>query len=301
MSALLDDIIRLAQDDQAPLATILRKCLVLASELKDEQLKNWANQELDGYKGATEVPAYRRHGANAYGHFIGLGWSQHPHHLIPSGVLPKELRHWAESVDVQQSVGSLDDLRKSAKGAVITFPWPPNMVALYQDKLVVDMMCHNAWQELPMPALVEILETVRNTTLRMALDIRDKLPATQSDNLSKLEPEVKQRIHQVIIEKLENFGNVALGDLSVDKQTIIIAGDRKTLDTALTKVGMNATDLSELTEAIEGDKANKSNHKAIEWIAAKASKVVVGGTKVAVSIGQQLLTEFLMKHYGLKT
>jgi hypothetical protein len=299
MPALLDEIISLALDDQASLASILRKCLVLASELKNEQLRNWANQELDGYKGATEVPAYRRYGANAYGHFVGYAWSQHPRHLIPSGVLPKELRHWAESVDVQQSVGSLDDLRKSAKGAVITFPWPPNMVALYQDKLVVGMMCHNAWQELPTSALVEILETVRNTTLRMALDIRDKLPATQADNLSSLEPEVKQTVNQVIIKKLENFGNVALGDLSLDKQTIIVAGDRKTLDTALTKSGMNQTDLAELTAAIQID-GNKAGSTVAKWIGDKAEKMLINGSKMGASIAQQVLTEMLMQHYGLR-
>jgi len=37
-----------------------------------------------------------------------------------------------------------------------------------------------------------------------------------------------------------------------------------------------------------------------EWIETKTSKVVAGGIKVGVSIGQQLLTEFLMKRYALK-
>ena len=39
MSALLDDIIQLAEDDQKPLPNILRKCLRLGQELKDQRLK----------------------------------------------------------------------------------------------------------------------------------------------------------------------------------------------------------------------------------------------------------------------
>jgi len=292
--SLLDDIIRLAQDDQSSLPNILRMCLVLASQLKDERLKAWANRELDGYRNENEVPQYRKHGAHAFGHFIGIGWSQFPRHLIPSGVLPKELQHWAESVDVAQSVGSLADLKKSAKGAMITFPWPPNMVALYQDKLVMDKMCQNAWQELPMPALVEILETVRNTTLRMALDIREKLPESSNpDDLGKLEPSVKREIQQVIIEKLENFGNVALGDIAVKEQTIIV-GDRKTLDAALMKSGLDKTDVAELSDVlIEGGSKDK-------WIESKAVKIVANGVKVGVDIGKAILTEFLLQYSGLK-
>jgi hypothetical protein len=62
MTALLDEIIQLAEDDKNPLPNILRKCLRLASELKDERLKKWANQELDGYEGAVadeDIPSYR--------------------------------------------------------------------------------------------------------------------------------------------------------------------------------------------------------------------------------------------------
>jgi len=64
MSALLDDIITLAEDDRNSLPNLLRKCLRLASELKNERLKTWANQELDGYdtKTGDELPKCPRRG-----------------------------------------------------------------------------------------------------------------------------------------------------------------------------------------------------------------------------------------------
>ena len=47
---LLDDIIELATDDKQPITVLLRKCLILASQLKNERLKAWANKELNGYR-----------------------------------------------------------------------------------------------------------------------------------------------------------------------------------------------------------------------------------------------------------
>ncbi len=43
MSALLDDIINLAIEGKQPLPDILRKCLLLGYELKNERLKQWAD------------------------------------------------------------------------------------------------------------------------------------------------------------------------------------------------------------------------------------------------------------------
>ena len=52
---LLDEIIDLAAREQGSVATLLRKCLVLAHTLKNERLKTWAENELNGYRN-DEVP-----------------------------------------------------------------------------------------------------------------------------------------------------------------------------------------------------------------------------------------------------
>jgi hypothetical protein len=68
----------------------------------------------------------------------------------------------------------------------------------------------------------------------------------------------------------------------------------------LAKAGLEQTDLESLTEAIQADGGEKPGTSVMEWVMAKASKVVSGGMKVGVNIGQQLLTEWLKHHYGLK-
>jgi len=78
MSALLDDIINLAVDGKQPLPDILRKCLLLGHELKNDLLKAWANQELNGYKSGKDIPEYRIIPSQARGSFIGPFQSQSP-------------------------------------------------------------------------------------------------------------------------------------------------------------------------------------------------------------------------------
>jgi hypothetical protein len=300
MSALLDDIIRLAQDDTQSLPNILRKCLILASELKDARLKTWANQELDGYEEGKEedLPAYRKIHATAYGSFAGPFNSWYPKHIIIPVTMDKEHRHWAERVNLFQSVSALDDLVKmDADKGVLAAQWPPNMVAYYQTRLLHGHVCHDAWQEVPKSVLVQVVDSVRNITLRMALDIKSELGTSFAD-LSVIKPEERERAKSVVIHNLG--GNVALGDLDASGSTVIIAGDRKTLDEALTKVGLDKEDLNQLSEAILVDGGSKPGNRVSEWIQSKAGKVVTGGVKVGVSIGQQLLTEWLMQHYGLK-
>jgi hypothetical protein len=73
VSIRLDDIINLAIDGKQPLPDILRKCLLLGHELKNERLKEWANKELSGYKSIGDIPAYRHMHGIAQGARFMLG------------------------------------------------------------------------------------------------------------------------------------------------------------------------------------------------------------------------------------
>jgi hypothetical protein len=43
---LVDEIVEMAADGRRPVADALRKCLILAFELKNETLKHWSEKEL---------------------------------------------------------------------------------------------------------------------------------------------------------------------------------------------------------------------------------------------------------------
>lgn len=303
VSALLDDLINLAIDGDQPLPDILRKCLLLGHELKNQQLKDWANQELNGYESPTDVPDYRIIPALARGNFVGRH-AQYKRYVIPSLALEERHREFAERVCVTQSVSAFADVfKKTAKpGGLLTFDWDPNLVAYYQEKLMEGRaICHAAWQEVPVSAIAEMLDTVRNRTLNMALQIKDEL-GTSYANLHKIESgETRSKIQNIIFQNTGGGTTVALDQANVDAsqhQTVIAVGDRKALDKALTNAGLDKQDLEALTEAMRTD-GEKPGIKVGKWIKENASKVLTGGLKVGAQIGQEILTAWIKAHYGM--
>jgi AbiTii len=56
-----------------PIGTLLRKCLVLQQQVKNEKFRAWLDRELDGYDQMEELPPYRVFNCVNKGLFIGGG------------------------------------------------------------------------------------------------------------------------------------------------------------------------------------------------------------------------------------
>jgi diguanylate cyclase (GGDEF)-like protein len=181
MPALLGEIIDLAERGDSSLPDILRKCLRLATDLKNDRLKEWVEHELYGYAEAEKVPEYRIVRAHAYGKFAGTLHRWFPRELIIPASLDENHRSWAEIAHIAQPVGALNDLVKADPSKdTLASHWPPNMVAYYSTRLRQNCACHDAWQEIPRVAIVEILDVVRNKTLKTVLEIREELGASST-------------------------------------------------------------------------------------------------------------------------
>jgi hypothetical protein len=306
MSALLDDIIKLAIDGNQPLPDILRKCLLLGHELKNVRLKAWANQELNGYQSGKDVPEYRIIPAQARGNFIGPFHSQYNGHIIPPAVLENEHRDFAERVYLIQSVSAFEDVTKGAKQSQgsLVFDWPADMVVYYQEKLMQGgFICHSAWQEIPPSALVELLDTVRNRTLNMALEIKDELGTSYTDLRQIKSKDAATSIQNIIFQNTGGSANVAFDGSSIDASTnteiVINVGDKNKLAEILGKAGLSNTDVRSLTEAFKADGEKQPGTKVGAWVKDNASKVVMGGVKIGAKIGGELLSAWLKQYYGL--
>jgi hypothetical protein len=305
MSALLDDIINLAVDGSQPLPDILRKCLLLGHELKNDRLKAWANAELDGYASEEDLPDYRIVPSPAKGNFIGPLYAQLNGHMIPPIVLEERHRGFAETVYLMESVSAYADIIKHidpTKGCLM-FEWPANMVVYYQSKIMQNgFTCLNAWQEIPSGVIVGVLDIVRNRTLSMALQIKDEVGTPYAD-LRRIEStEAAGKIQSIIVQTTGGTTNVAFGQSNVDAsgqmQTNITVGDRKALDELLTNAGLGRPDLDDLTEAMHVD-GEKPGTNVEGWIKAKASKVLAGAVSVGSKIGAEILTAWIKQYYGL--
>ncbi len=302
MSVLLDDIINLAIDGKQPLPDILRKCLLLGHELKNERLKEWANQELSGYKSPADIPDYRHMQGIAKGHFMGAYGGDIKNYPIPPAALEEEHRHWAREVYLPHGVSAYEEILKASNETTITFPWPGDMVLYYQQKFLDGYGLVSAWLVVSKIAFVEMLDTIRNRTVNMALQLKDELGTSYAD-LRKIESkEMQANIQNIIFQNTGGNTNVAFAQANLDasgqSQTVIAVGDRQALDRILSSAGLDKSDLDSLTEAIQVD-GKKPGNKVREWVKEKGSKVLSGGIKVGTKIGSEILTAWLKQHYGL--
>jgi hypothetical protein len=299
---LLDDIIATAVDSSQRLSVLLRKCLLLAHELKNDQLKSWANQELNGFASEDDLPEYRIIRVGAYGDFSGVGGAVVRHYPIPPAVLEERHQILAQKAPLLQAVSAYEGAVATVADSV-QLNWPGNIVLYYQRRLMDGYALVSAWQMVPKPSLVELLDTIRNRVLNMALEIKDELGA--ATNLRGVSPAEVRKIEQTIVNNIYGGTNYLVSGQSqmtastTTVHTAIPVGNRQELDAVLLRSGLTPSDLQDLTKAVQADASQKMGSKVTSWVKATAPKVISGGVRIGTTVARELLTEWLKQYFGL--
>ncbi len=171
--SLLRDIQAAAIDEQSQVATLLRKCKVLAARLGSEEFSRWIDNELNGYADQDELPAYRVLNVHSYGHFVGPFGRQMKNAPIPPIALPEEAREPIQTSKINMPISALANL---AGDEYSRLSWPPDLVSIVGERIYEGMNCLSAWQLLPRSSLIAILDTVRTRVLNFVLEIEKEYP-----------------------------------------------------------------------------------------------------------------------------
>lgn len=297
----LDEIINQCADDKVGISSILRKCLILASDIDNSTLGSWATQELNGYKSHDDLPEYRRIGIQAKGHFDG-SWGKSMRNVpLPGFILSENLRWWAETAYLLQPVGSYEPLlEQGGKKDNPQISWPQDMVAFYQSKFYEHFVLTMAWQEVPYSAIVGLIEGVRNRTLSLALDIRrdfgSEIGKVGTLDAAKIERAVQYHIYGGNQVFADSASNVTFGN-----KIEIQPGDFQQLKAVLVDLGI--ANIDALQEALDADKATTGTHvigeKTGHWLkqlSLDAAKSVVKG---GVDVAKTLATKAILAYAGL--
>ncbi|MCW2218784.1 hypothetical protein M2232_002316 [Bradyrhizobium japonicum] len=247
---LLDEIIDGAVSDTQPIGSVLRKCLVLEQQAKNEKFRAWLNNELDGYKSEQELPDYRLINTISRGFFTGYAGSQINDQPLALHVLEKEDRELMRKVRLAQPAASYESIPD--KGTDASLPWPPELTVKYQSKFFQHYALNRAWQEVPASCLVGLVETVRNRVLRFALDIKDQLKDDQ-ETVSSLPAE---KLEKSVVNNIYG-GNVFIAanaeQINQAAHTNIVAGDVKALAGAMKIMGISDEGVDQLLEDLKAD------------------------------------------------
>ena len=288
---LLDEIIELASSEHGSVSTLLRRCLVLAHFLKNDRLKAWAENELNGY-GSTQdetIPAYRKISAPAKGLLLGAFGAVRNDQPIPSGLLDEEDRHRAESAVFFQPIAAFE--ANPIYGGYFSLPWPSNLVLKYE-RIFSDYALNKAWQVIPNTVIAGLVDTIKTRVLLFALELKDDVESVNNDFGKVAKEKVEKNI---VINILGGNNVVASCDVTQVSNVIIEKGDWNGLDKALKEIGLKATEISELKVALKEDETIASKptfgERTLTWI--KGLGTMAGG--LAVKIGADAIKEVVTK------
>ncbi len=302
--SLLRDIQDAATASDIDVSVLLRKCLVLAARLGNNEFKAWVESELNGYKPEEQLPPYRLIRVHSRGDFLdpfGGGFRNVP---IPMTALPPEYQKQYTYSRAVQPISYYEDLLKHAdKGASLQEPWAPEFVAMVGQDIVEDKTCVSARKIIAPGKVASLVDAVRNRVLGFVLSIEAEDPEAGDAPLNS-NPVPQEKVTQIFHTYISgNVQNVATGGNQVT-QTANIAYNEAALAELLRTNGVPQSDIDDLMTAIEEDKtASKSSMevgpKVTVWMAGMLNKAVKGTWKVGVNVAAAVVARAIAAYYGL--
>jgi hypothetical protein len=112
---------------------LLRLALMIATKLKAEEIENWINFELYGYKDGDDVPFYRRVPMSVMFYNSVYGW-------CPIVITDEEHSKILSNMKLQISVSELESSIKNEKSA--HFAVPPKIASCFSSQIPFDTEIH---------------------------------------------------------------------------------------------------------------------------------------------------------------
>jgi hypothetical protein len=247
--SLLRDIQNAAIDASIPLATLLRKCKVLAARLGNAELKQWIDNELNGYESKESLPSYRVLRVNSKGHFSGPFQSGLRNADIPLSCIPEHFRDNLTYSYLKEPIAALESLASSAERGTAKEPWNPDLVAYVGQDIYEGLNCMQAWKVIPINSIVAALDTVRTRVLNFVLEIEAEAPEA-GEAPANSSPLPQDKVHQIFNTYITgNVQNVATGSSNVNQKAKSSSDNQQVFQGLLDALSKAAVDSSIRTQA----------------------------------------------------
>jgi hypothetical protein len=293
---LIGEIIEGATDSKTSIADTLRKCLVLSFKLKNDNLKEWLNKELNGYICKDELPEYRKSIGIAKGLFLGGFGAQIDNQPLSPSVLKEQHRHLARNIDFFQPIASYEN----ADGITNAISdWPADITAMYQLKFIDGYVLNRAWIEIPASITKGLLDTVRTRLLYFALEIQAQLPSGDEAAVEEIPLATVEQIIQVTII---NGGYNVIGNVDKFQSITINKGDIEALRRELQKLGIEQSDIEQFEKTLssEGVEEPKTlGNKTLGWITATARRLGASGLRIGEKVVEETIKSAVKGYLGL--
>lgn len=295
-------------DSNVSISTVLRKAKVLASILKNDKLKEWTNNELNGYYKIEDnmIPEYRKFHAENYGHFTGPFGKEIKNAPIPLMKLPDIVKKYAEYNNILHGVKTLESISQQDDD-ILRVNWPADLILYtqYEAKIYTDMILVSAWMVVSKSQIEGIIDTIRNRLLDFILNLEENYPdlVKSEDKLKKI-PEDK--VNNYFITNIYGGQPMLASGTNIKQKIgdININYNFDKLKKSLKELDIPKDYIEELQKAIENDgelKERKLGKNVTNWFGKVKSKILSGSIAIVSRARDVAISEVLkaiMNYYG---
>lgn len=303
---LISDIINELVDTEKSLTSPLLKTKVLATRIKNINLLNWVNCELNGYDDIGELPSYRSCIANISGSYIN-GTMHVPDQPLPLSGLPNDFQKALRQMNFVQSVEGLESLIKNSKGDLLEYSFPAEVTSVIEHNIRKKgnpyLQLIRARRYVSSAVLSETLSAIRSKLLDFSLKIEEEFGyVTEFEQLKSKNDKISRIMSQTIIT---GNGNVVTSGNSnqVSAFITISTGSKEDLEQVLSNSNVQSEEIQDLLKVIDKDPPKGTiisfNPEVNSWIQKMIGKALDGSWQISVGAAGSLLAEAIKAYYGL--
>jgi hypothetical protein len=303
--SLIHDIQAAAISQITDLPTLLRMCKLLAARISHEQFAHWVDCELNGYPDVASLPDYRVVRVESYGSFFGT-YAKADRLQVPLTVLPENLQEHFSLAYLGSSISAYAMFEAKDKAGTLREPWPLDLAVNNASAIATGMQCISAWKEIPMGAVVGLLDSVKTRVLGFAIDLEKEAPNAGEMPIGSTPPLSREKMTQIYNTNIVgNVGNISnSGENYSQSSTLDInTGDWDTLVKRLADLGLRAGELdgiqADYDAAARSNDIQEKRNLAGGWISRLTSKLFSGGTGVALEVGAAGVAKAIASYFGL--
>lgn len=308
---LLSDIINELVDSEISFESPFLKTKVLAAKLKNEQLLDWVNSELNGYSNTTVLPEIRKPQATLVCSWINgnrmTGIMHGQNQYLPKTGYGEYWDDYFSTFPFTESVATLESYINSNKSTVLSIPLDMDVCAILaapiqkQGNYLYSIV--SASKQIATNSVISILSCLRNNLLDFMLKLDEEFGnVTDLDNLNDRN-KINNKI-QTIMNHTNIIGNGNV--LTSGSQNVITnqvgKGDFQTLERQLIEKQVSAEDIKDLANVI-GEKPDNENKEfgagVNKWLRKMLDKSLDGTWKVGIGVATKFLTDIISSYYGM--
>jgi hypothetical protein len=303
LSQIINDLI----DEEKSLNSALLKTKVLSSRIQNQELLNWVNNELSGYKNIDELPDYRKELNNELkGSFLN-GTMKYTNAQIPTVGLDDDLEKKLRTTDFTEGINSLERLVSSEDSSSLSGSIRAELSSLIENNWInmgnPYLQLISVHKSIPKSLIVGIITNVRNKLLDFTLELDAKYgDLTEIKDLKMKKEEISSIVNNTIINGHGNVLNTGKKS-TITNTANINKKSKEDLIAHLKDLGLTEEDTIEIIEIIDTDTPDYENERfgvnVNTWIAKMINKTIDGSWNISIGAAGTLLAEAINKYYGM--